>query len=92
MKTRFSFLDPGAVMGVIVALIILSVGIFAFFITIRQIGGTTPSATTTYQNNWTYYTQQNITTTSNQVFNILGVVLIIGAIMSIVGLVYNYVR
>jgi hypothetical protein len=30
--------------------------------------------------------------TGNSVFNIIGIVLIIGAIMSIVGLVYNYVR
>lgn len=86
MKTQFGFIDPGAIMGVVVALIILAVGVFAFFVTIQNIpvtytdGGTRAGAI------------NNTTTTGNQVFNIIGIVMIIGAIMSIVGLVYNYVR
>ena len=83
MKAQFNFIDPGAIMGVVVSLIILAVGVFAFFVTIQNIpdgDAVTSSAV------------NNVSTTGNSVFNIIGIVLIIGAIMSIVGLVYNYVR
>ena len=84
MKARFSFIDPAAIMGVVVSLIILAVGVFAFFVTINSIP-TTDNTTTQRAIN-------NTAATGNAVFNIIGIVLIIGAIMSIVGLVYNYVR
>lgn len=83
MKANFGFIDPGAIMGVVVSLIILAVGVFAFFVTIGEIP-TTDAATSAAIN--------NTSSTGNSVFNIIGIVLIIGAIMSIVGLVYNYVR
>ncbi len=83
MKARFGFIDPGAIMGVVVSLIILAVGVFAFFVTINEIP-TTDAQTAAAIN--------NTSATGNSVFNIIGIVLIIGAIMSIVGLVYNYVR
>ena len=83
MKAQFNFIDPGAIMGVVVSLIILAVGVFAFFVTIQNI----PS-----DNDVTNSAVENVSTTGNSVFNIIGIVLIIGAIMSIVGLVYNYVR
>jgi len=83
MKARFGFIDPGAIMGVVVSLIILAVGVFAFFVTINEIL-TTDAQTAAAIN--------NTSATGNSVFNIIGIVLIIGAIMSIVGLVYNYVR
>jgi len=97
MKAKFSFIDPGAIMGVVVSLIILAVGVFAFFVTIDNIPQpTAPSATTTIGQNDTYNRTHgsisNVSGTGNSVFNIIGIVLIIGAIMSIVGLVYNYVR
>ena len=85
-------------MAVVVALIILAVGIFAFFITIQNIptvtptGGNTTSGPTSTLENATYYAIFNATKTGNSVFNIVGVVLIIGAIMTIVGLVYSYLR
>jgi uncharacterized membrane protein len=85
MKAIFGFIDPGAIMGVVVSLIILAVGVFAFFVTLDQIGQTTTDAKSSSAVN-------NISDTGNSVFNIIGIVLIIGAIMSIVGLVYNYVR
>jgi uncharacterized membrane protein len=85
MKAQFNFIDPGAIMGVVVSLIILAVGVFAFFVTLDSIGDTTTDVKTSSAVN-------NITNTGNSVFNIIGIVLIIGAIMSIVGLVYNYVR
>ena len=41
MRTNFNFIDPGAIMGVVVSLIILAVGVFAFFVTIANIPTTT---------------------------------------------------
>ena len=90
MKSRFGFLDPGAIMGVVVSLVVLAVGTFAFFITMSNLNTQIPySQDTTGQ---IHGAINNTTTTGNNVFNIIGVVMIIGAIMSIVGLVYNYVR
>ena len=86
MKTSFNFVDPGAIMGVVVSLIILCVGVFAFFVTIQNI----PNQDASHVATWSAV--NNTTTTANSVFNIVGIVLIIGAIMSIVGMVYNYVR
>lgn len=85
MKTKFSFVDPGAIMGVVVSLIILAVGVFAFFVTLNEVSNVTTDTDTSAAVN-------NVQETGNSVFNIIGIVLIIGAIMSIVGLVYNYVR
>lgn len=82
-KAKFGFIDPGAIMGVVVSLIILAVGVFAFFVTIQNIPPGSAQQTLAIA---------NISATGDSVFNIVGVVLIIGAIMSIVGLVYNYVR
>jgi len=39
-----------------------------------------------------YTSMQNITSVSNNVFNIVGICLIVGAIMLIVGIVYSYIR
>ena len=85
MKAKFGFIDPGAIMGVVVSLIILAVGVFAFFVTLQEVVNTANDANVTAA-------VGNVQTTGNSVFNIIGIVLIIGAIMSIVGLVYNYVR
>ena len=97
---KFKFMDPEMIMTVVISLIILAVGVFAFFVvTVQvddQLGGTTPSATTSSSSNQTYYMNRNVTnnlsSTGNSVFNIVGIVLVIGAIMTIVGLVYSYVR
>lgn len=85
MKAKFGFVDPGAIMGVVVSLIILAVGVFAFFVTLNEVTNVTNDANVTSA-------VGNVQATGNSVFNIIGIVLIIGAIMSIVGLVYNYVR
>lgn len=90
MKSKFGFIDPGAIMGVVVALIVLSVGVFAFFVTISQVG--TQISYTQDTNGAIHGAINNTSSTGNSVFNIIGIVLIIGAIMAIVGLVYNYVR
>jgi len=85
VKARYGFIDPGAIMGVVVSLIILAVGVFAFFVTLSEVTGVASDTRTSNAVN-------NVSDTGNSVFNIIGIVLIIGAIMSIVGLVYNYVR
>lgn len=85
MKAKFGFIDPGAIMGVVVSLIILAVGVFAFFVTLNEVIATADDDNVTAA-------VANVQATGNSVFNIIGIVLIIGAIMSIVGLVYNYVR
>jgi len=72
-------------MGVVVSLIILAVGVFAFFVTLNEVNNVA-------DNSDTANAVANVSQTGNSVFNIIGIVLIIGAIMSIVGLVYNYVR
>jgi hypothetical protein len=93
MKAKFSFVDPSAIMGVVVALIILGVGVFAFFVTLSSIPGyEDPTVASTADYNRTHSAIINISGTGNSVFNIIGIVLIIGAIMSIVGLVYTYVK
>jgi len=85
VKARYGFIDPGAIMGVVVSLIILAVGVFAFFVTLSEVTNVAGDSRTSNAVN-------NVSDTGNSVFNIIGIVLIIGAIMSIVGLVYNYVR
>ena len=89
---KYKFMDPDMIMNVVVALIVLAVGIFAFFVTISNIPVVTPSTGTSLLQNSTYFAIINASTTGNSVFNIVGVVLIIGAIMTIVGLVYSYIR
>ena len=85
MKSRFGFVAPGMILGVVISLIILAVGVFAFFITLNQL-------TTTVTDNTTQDAVRNVQSTGNSVFNIVGIVLIIGAIMSIVGMIYQYVQ
>ena len=79
----YNYMDPAMIMTVVVSLIILGVGVYAFFVTLNSIP--TIDATTTAAVN-------NVSKTGNSVFNIVGVVLIIGAIMTIIGLVYSYMK
>ena len=88
-KARFGFIDPGVIMGVVVSLIILAVGVFAFFVTLTQVSEQFGYGNETMA---IHNAINNTTATGDSVFNIIGIVLIIGAIMSIVGLVYNYVK
>jgi len=89
---KFKFLDPEIIMSVIVALIVLAVGIFAFFVTIQNIPVKTPSHSTTELENKTYYNVLNASGTGESVFNIVGIIMVIGAIMAIIGIVYSYMR
>jgi len=85
-------LSPAMIMSIVVSLIILAVGVYAFFTTTGMIPTTEPSATTTAKQNSTYYAIANVSGIGNQVFNVIGVVLVIGAIMLIVTMVYSYMR
>lgn len=89
---KLKFIDPDQIMSAVIALVILAVGVFAFFITVSNIPITTPAHASTSLQNSTYNAVLNVSATGNQVFNIVGVVLIIAAIMAIVGLVYSYIR
>jgi len=81
---KYNYMDPAMIMTIVVSLIILAVGVYAFFVTMNAIPTSgIPGASDAVN---------NTTDTANSVFNIVGVVLIIGAIMSIVGLVYSYIR
>ena len=85
-------------MGVVVSLIILAVGVFAFFVTVNQLANQYPVPADGNWSNMTDYAKNmqsrvnNVSATGNSVFNVIGIVLIIGAIMSIVGVVYNYIK
>jgi len=59
----------------------------SFRLTYYKLGSVTSSL-----DNKTYYNVVNVTSTGDQVFNIIGIVMIISAIMTIIGLVYFYVR
>jgi len=83
---KFKYMDPEMIMTIVVSLIILAVGVFAFFVTINNI----PNQDNAHAQTWSAI--NNTSNTGNSVFNIIGIVLIIGAIMTIVGLVYSYVR
>lgn len=67
------------------ALIILAVGVYAFFTTVEQI----PAAG---HGHAVQEAINNTTDTGATVFNVVGIVLTIGAIMAIVGIVYQYIR
>ena len=86
-SSKHAFIDPGAIMGVVVALIILAIGVFAFFVTIDGISSTLNDT----NNEKLEQVFGNISDTGDSVFNIIGIVLIIGAIMVVVGMVYNFI-
>ena len=102
---KLKFMSPDDIMTIIVSLIIFGVGIFAVMTVIMNVpatpshGNTTRTSAATLKNdattalqNSTYGAIRNSSMVSNSVFNIVGVVLIVGAIMAIVGIVYSYIR
>jgi len=90
---KFHYMDPEMIMSIVISLIILAVGVFAFYVTTTNIPTPTAGSAAAFaEGNRTALAVANASNTGNQVFNIVGVVLIIGAIMTIVGLVYSYVK
>ena len=73
-------------MGVVVVLIILSVGVFAFFTVMQNI----PTTNEQKPPEEVINSIQNINDSANSVFNILGIVLILGVMMVVIGVIYSY--
>lgn len=82
-KKAQAVLSPAMIMSIVVSLIILAVGVYAFFTTTTMIPASDPVTRSAIN---------NTTAIGNQVFNVIGVVLVIGAIMLIVTMVYSYMR
>ena len=94
MKT-FRYMDPEMIMTIVISLIILAIGVYAFFVVVTEASSaviTTSGGANTSKAKMTRLAINNTSATGNSVFNIVGIVLIIGAIMTIVGLVYSYVK
>jgi len=83
-KKAQAVLSPAMIMSIVVSLIILAVGVYAFFTTTDMIPTSGKPVVSSAIN--------NTTAIGNQVFNVIGVVLVIGAIMLIVTMVYSYMR
>lgn len=82
---KYRYMDPDDIISVVVVLIVLAVGIYAFYITMNSI----PKAGTGHA---AQESMNNTTKLGGTVFNILGIVITIGAIMSIIGVIYGYLR
>ena len=90
---KLKMMSPDDIMIIVVSLIIFSIGVYAFFITLSSIPTTyTAGGHQTAIVNSSYWAIRNASATGNSVFNIVGIVLIVGAIMIIVGIVYSYIR
>ena len=91
---KLKMMSPDDIMTIVVAIIIFSIGVYAFFTVVSSLPVSNWSAAG-HQNaivNATYFAMRNTSTVGNNVFNIVGVVLIVGAILIIVGIVYSYIR
>jgi NADH:ubiquinone oxidoreductase subunit 6 (subunit J) len=77
-------LSPAMIMSIVVSLIILIVGIYAFYTTTSQLDTTGNVQAASAVN--------NTSAVGSQVFNVVGIVLVIGAIMLIVTMVYSFMR
>jgi len=84
------YIDPSAIMGVVVALIVLAVGVFAFFTVTNSLQDSLNKSTTNSSESSTLKSLQNITGASNTIFNILPIVLTVGVIAIVLGMVYPY--
>ena len=83
-------MDPEMIMTIVASLIILAIGVYATYTVLAQ--ADTQIAAQAGDGSSARMAINNTTSTSTSVFNIIGIVLIIGAIMTIVGLVYSYVK
>jgi len=93
---KLKMISPDDIMVIVVSMIIFGIGIFAVFSVLTAVPTSNPhgggAGVTTGMQNSTYYAIRNTSAIANNVFNIVGVVLIVGAIMIIVGIVYSYIR
>jgi len=89
---KLKMISPDDIMVIVVSMIIFGIGIFAVFSVLTSVPTVTPGHASTSAQNSTFGGVRNASLVSNNVFNIVGVVLIVGAIMIIVGIVYSYIR
>ena len=90
---KFKYMDPNDIIAVIVVLIVLGIGVYAFFVTTTAISATYPhDRTASWGQNQTNNSINNVTKLGGTVFGILGIIITIGAIMSIIGVIYGYLR
>ena len=89
---QFRYMDPEMIMTIVISLIILAIGVYAFFIVTTQATTAVEATASGSELSMVKMAINNTSATGNSVFNIVGIVLIIGAIMSIIGLVYSYMR
>ena len=96
---KFRYMNPDDIISVIIVLITLGIGIYAFFVATTAIINASPSyvagSGTISGNKIANATQaqlKNATMLGGTVFNILGVIITIGAIMMIIGVIYGYLR
>ena len=91
---RFKFIDPAMIMTIVITLMILAVGVYVFFTVITNAATSASDALggTGSRLSAARLAINNTSAKGTSVFNIIGVVLIIGAIMTIVGLVMSYVK
>jgi len=93
MKSKFNFMDPKVIMTVVISLIILLSGLFAFFTIWGEIGDDEALKTITPEAiSFTvdYKFEEKITEiedVGNSIFSIVGLLLIITAILSVVILI-----
>jgi len=80
---------PESILSSVVAMVILAVGIFTFFVIIQTFDEALINEETMLSNK-TEQTFQNISETGNDIMNITGVVLVVGAIVAIGGLIFSY--
>jgi len=90
---KLKMLSPDEIMGIVVVIIVFAVGAYAFFVTVGSIPtGYTATGHQSHFSNATYHSLMNLSGTGTSVFNVLGIVLLISAIMLIVAVVYSYIR
>ena len=81
---KHGYMSPSAIIGVLGCLIVLAVAIYAFFLTTDMIPAESGSQAEQAIN--------NTTDVGNTVFNIIGAVISIGAIMALIGVIMGAFR
>ena len=90
MNNKFNYLDPKMIMAAVITLIVFVVAIYAYFTTMGSIP--VDSSATDVIGRRAYLNTLNASNTGNTVLDIMGIVILIGAILLIVGVVYSYLR
>lgn len=82
-------IETDSIITLVVTMIVLMVGIFAFSNVLQNIPTSTPLKEE--KTEIVEQTIKNVSGSANSIFNILGIVILLGTMMIIVGLVYSYI-